>query len=153
MSFIGNVFWFIFIGLWSGLGWILSGVICCITIVGIPLGKQCFKMAGLTFLPLWQGGRIRRRHGQLPGKHPVDHLPGLGAGAVLCGDGADLLRHHRGDPSGLAELQNGKAGPDALRRGGPVTRRKQYAARGRIKSPAGYFCQKRVRLACGAPFL
>lgn len=51
MSFIGNVFWFILIGLWSGLGWILAGVICCITIVGIPLGKQCFKMAGLTFCP------------------------------------------------------------------------------------------------------
>ena len=51
MSFIGNVFWFLFIGLWSGLGWILAGLICCITIVGIPLGRQCFKMAGLTFCP------------------------------------------------------------------------------------------------------
>ena len=63
MSFIGNVFWFIFIGLWSGLGWILAGVICCITIVGIPLGRQCFKMAGLSFCPfgkvvLYGGGTM-----------------------------------------------------------------------------------------------
>ncbi len=51
MSIIGNILWFIFIGLVSGLGWILAGVICCITIVGIPLGLQSFKMAGLTFCP------------------------------------------------------------------------------------------------------
>lgn len=51
MSLIGNIIWFIFIGIWSGFGWILAGLICCITIVGIPLGRQCFKMAGLTFCP------------------------------------------------------------------------------------------------------
>lgn len=51
MSLIANLFWFIFIGLISGLGWIFAGIICCITIVGIPLGLQSFKMAGLTFCP------------------------------------------------------------------------------------------------------
>ena len=51
MSIIGNIFWFIFIGLISGLGWILAGILCCITIIGIPLGLQSFKMAGLTFCP------------------------------------------------------------------------------------------------------
>ena len=51
MSFIANVIWFILIGLVSGLGWILAGVLCCVTIVGIPLGLQSFKMAGLTFCP------------------------------------------------------------------------------------------------------
>ena len=51
MSIIANIFWFIFIGLFSGLGWILAGVLCCVTIVGIPLGLQSFKMAGLTFCP------------------------------------------------------------------------------------------------------
>ena len=39
MSFLGNVLWFIFGGLFSGLSWVLSGVIWCITIVGIPYGK------------------------------------------------------------------------------------------------------------------
>lgn len=51
MSFIGNVIWFLFIGLWSGILWFAAGLVCCITIVGIPLGRQCFKMAGLTFCP------------------------------------------------------------------------------------------------------
>ena len=51
MSFLGNVLWFIFGGLFSGLSWILSGVIWCITIVGIPYGKQCFKFASMSFAP------------------------------------------------------------------------------------------------------
>ena len=34
-----------------GLGWALAGVVCCITIVGIPLGIQCFKFARLSFFP------------------------------------------------------------------------------------------------------
>ncbi len=51
MSFLGNVLWFIFGGFFSGLSWILSGVIWCITIVGIPYGKQCFKFASMSFTP------------------------------------------------------------------------------------------------------
>ena len=51
MSFLGNVLWFIFGGLFSGLSWILSGVIWCITIIGIPYGKQCFKFASMSFAP------------------------------------------------------------------------------------------------------
>ena len=63
MSLLGNIIWFIFIGIWSGMGWIVAGLICCITIVGIPLGRQCFKMAGLTFCPfgkevLYGGGTM-----------------------------------------------------------------------------------------------
>ena len=38
MSLLGNIIWFIFIGVWSGLGWLIAGALCCITIVGIPLG-------------------------------------------------------------------------------------------------------------------
>ena len=51
MSLIGNILWFILGGFFSGLGWIIAGIIWCITIVGIPIGKQCFKLAGLSFLP------------------------------------------------------------------------------------------------------
>lgn len=51
MSMIGNILWFVFAGLWQGLSWILVGCLWCITIVGIPGGLQCFKMAGLAFLP------------------------------------------------------------------------------------------------------
>lgn len=51
MSTIGNIFWFLLGGLWQGLGWFLCGCIWCITIIGIPIGKQCFKFAALSFFP------------------------------------------------------------------------------------------------------
>ena len=51
MSCLGNVLWFLFGGLISGLSWCLAGVLWCITIVGIPVGVQCFKFAGLSFFP------------------------------------------------------------------------------------------------------
>ena len=51
MSCLGNVLWFIFGGFVSGLSWLLAGCLWCITIVGIPIGRQCFKFAGLTFFP------------------------------------------------------------------------------------------------------
>lgn len=51
MSFIGNMLWFIFGGFVSGIGWIFSGILWCITLIGIPYGKQCFKFAKLAFFP------------------------------------------------------------------------------------------------------
>ena len=51
MSFLGNLIWFLFGGLISGLSWGLAGCLWCITIVGIPVGLQCFKFATLAFLP------------------------------------------------------------------------------------------------------
>ena len=51
MSVLGNILWFVFAGFWQGVSWILVGALWCITIVGIPVGTQCFKMAGLAFFP------------------------------------------------------------------------------------------------------
>ena len=51
MKTLGNILWFIFGGLIGGLSWIFAGVIWCITIIGIPVGRQCFKFASLAFLP------------------------------------------------------------------------------------------------------
>ena len=51
MRAIGNILWFIFGGFLSGLGWLLSGVMWCISIIGIPYGLQCFKFAKLSFTP------------------------------------------------------------------------------------------------------
>lgn len=31
--------------------WLMVGILCCVTIVGIPVGLQCYKIAGLVFLP------------------------------------------------------------------------------------------------------
>ncbi|MDI9509343.1 MAG: YccF domain-containing protein [Bacillota bacterium] len=51
MGCLGNFIWFIFGGFFSGLSWILAGCLWCITIIGIPIGLQCFKFASLSFFP------------------------------------------------------------------------------------------------------
>ncbi len=51
MGCLGNVLWFILGGCIGGLGWILAGCLWCVTIIGIPVGLQCFKLAGLSFFP------------------------------------------------------------------------------------------------------
>lgn len=49
MGCVGNFLWFLFGGFIMGLSWVLVGVLWCITIVGIPVGIQCFKFAQLAF--------------------------------------------------------------------------------------------------------
>lgn len=51
MKTLGNIIWFIFIGLWSAIYFCFVGLILCITIIGIPFGKQCFKLAVLSLIP------------------------------------------------------------------------------------------------------
>ena len=51
MGCFGNILWFFCGGLLGGLSWLLAGVLWCITIIGIPVGMQCFKFAGLSFFP------------------------------------------------------------------------------------------------------
>ena len=51
MGCLGNLLWFITGGFLSGLSWLLAGCLWCITIIGIPVGLQCFKFAGLSFFP------------------------------------------------------------------------------------------------------
>ena len=51
MGCLGNIIWFICGGLWQGLAWLVAGCLWSITIIGIPIGRQCFKLAGLIFFP------------------------------------------------------------------------------------------------------
>ena len=51
VNFLCNVIWFIFAGIWLTLAWALAGVLWCVTIVGIPIGVQCFKVARLALAP------------------------------------------------------------------------------------------------------
>ncbi len=61
LKLIGNLIWIVLIGWESALAWIFWGLILCITIIGIPLGKQCFKFAAMSFLPF--GSQIVDRGG------------------------------------------------------------------------------------------
>lgn len=51
MRILANILWFICGGFLSWLDWILTGLVLCITIIGIPWGVQCFKLAGLSLCP------------------------------------------------------------------------------------------------------
>lgn len=51
MSCLGNILWMIFGGLLLALAWAVFGLLWCVTIIGIPVGIQCFKFAGLALAP------------------------------------------------------------------------------------------------------
>jgi uncharacterized membrane protein YccF (DUF307 family) len=51
MHTIGNIFWLIFGGFLLALFWVIAGILCCITLIGIPFGIQCFKLSALSFWP------------------------------------------------------------------------------------------------------
>lgn len=54
MNLIGNIIWLVFGGVVGAVLWFLSGLLLCVTIIGIPFGVQCFKIAGFV---LWPFGR------------------------------------------------------------------------------------------------
>ncbi|HKO82098.1 MAG TPA: YccF domain-containing protein [Chitinophagaceae bacterium] len=51
MNTIGNLIWLIFGGFLAALGYFFGGIVLCLTIVGIPWGLQCFKLADLALWP------------------------------------------------------------------------------------------------------
>ena len=58
MRFLGNLIWILWGGLLSALGWWIVGLLWCCTVVGIPFGKQFFKIVRVAFLPF--GARVVR---------------------------------------------------------------------------------------------
>jgi len=46
-----NLLWLVFGGLWAWICHVFFGLLLCITVIGIPFGKQHFKMAGLSIAP------------------------------------------------------------------------------------------------------
>lgn len=46
-----NLIWIVTGGWFTALWWLLAGLALCVTIIGIPLGRQAFKMAALTIAP------------------------------------------------------------------------------------------------------
>lgn len=51
MTLLGNIIWLVFGGFISGLGYILGGLILCLTIIGIPFGLQTIKIGVATMTP------------------------------------------------------------------------------------------------------
>ena len=51
-SLIGNVLWLILAGWWLALGHLFTGILMCLTIIGIPLGLASFKLIPVSLFPL-----------------------------------------------------------------------------------------------------
>ena len=60
MRILGNLVWIVLFGWELALSNLILGAVLCITIIGIPFGKQFFKLAGAAFLPF--GLEIRTEH-------------------------------------------------------------------------------------------
>ena len=50
-SVIGNIIWFILAGWWLAIGHLVTGVLMCLTIIGIPLGLANFKLIPVSLTP------------------------------------------------------------------------------------------------------
>lgn len=61
MRLLGNILWIIFGGLLSAIGWWVCGLLWCITLIGIPVGLQCFKLASISLNPF--GKEIQYENG------------------------------------------------------------------------------------------
>jgi uncharacterized membrane protein YccF (DUF307 family) len=51
-SLIGNVVWVIVAGIWLAIGHVLTGILLCLTVIGIPLGLANFKLIPISLAPL-----------------------------------------------------------------------------------------------------
>ena len=68
MRFLGNLIWVVFTGLASFVSWTVCGLLFCATLIGIPFGVQCFKLAQLFLWPM--GHTVHTRFSA----HPIANL-------------------------------------------------------------------------------
>jgi len=59
MNLLLNIVWLILGGFIVVIAYFLGGILLCVTIIGIPFGIQCFKLAGLALMPF--GREIREK--------------------------------------------------------------------------------------------
>jgi uncharacterized membrane protein YccF (DUF307 family) len=50
-SLLGNVIWFVLAGWWLAIGHLITGILMCLTIIGIPLGLANFKLIPVSLTP------------------------------------------------------------------------------------------------------
>ena len=63
MDFLLNIIWLILGGFIVVIAYLLGGILLCVTIIGIPFGIQCFKLAGLALMPFGQEVREKEPPG------------------------------------------------------------------------------------------
>ena len=63
MSLLGNIIWFLFGGVFIFFGYVVGGIALCMTIIGIPWGFQCFKLAIYALFPFGSDTRYMDNNG------------------------------------------------------------------------------------------
>jgi uncharacterized membrane protein YccF (DUF307 family) len=53
-SFLLNLLWILFGGLWMAAGWLIAAILMAITIIGLPWTRAAFNIAAYALLPLGQ---------------------------------------------------------------------------------------------------
>ncbi len=51
MNLLGNLIWLLCGGFLSAVGYMVAGLVFCLTVIGIPFGLQCFKIASFVLWP------------------------------------------------------------------------------------------------------
>ena len=72
VSFLLNVLWIVFGGLWMAAAWAIAAFIMAITIIGIPWARAAFNIASYTMLPFGRKAVSRAEH---LGSHDVGTGP------------------------------------------------------------------------------
>ena len=110
MNFIGNILWIILIGWETAIAWSVAGILCCCTVIGIPVGVQCFKIAGLALIPF--GRQIVSRGGTVSFLANVVWFLCLGWELALCHVILGILCYITiiGIPFGLQNFKMAKLG-------------------------------------------
>jgi uncharacterized membrane protein YccF (DUF307 family) len=52
LGLVGNIVWFLVLGIWLALGHLASAIACALTIIGIPFAWQHVKLAGMSLAPI-----------------------------------------------------------------------------------------------------
>ena len=72
ISALLNLLWVLLGGLVMALGWWLAGVLCAITIVGLPWARSCFVIGSFSLWPFGQDAVSRR---ELSGRNDLGTGP------------------------------------------------------------------------------
>ena len=68
LRLIGNIIWFVLGGFFMGLAWWFYGLLCFISIIGIPWGRACFVLGKFMF---WPFGREAVNRRELTGREDI----------------------------------------------------------------------------------
>ena len=80
ISCLGNAIWFLCGGIFMGLVWWIYGLLCFVSIVGIPWGRACFVMGNFAFFPF---GKMPVARDVLTGQQDVGTGPWGAVGNII----------------------------------------------------------------------